>query len=206
MTSFPYLEQRELPMAVLKALENLVYSTDGGSIGDIDFEMGRPRGGLLPFRIIVDGRVKLLCELTDVYPFLERLRDWMERCLIFDRHGQMGFESIKLDCRDDVYLLMLCQAGGDYKVTDDKILSSIIVARNMSSLPIIYKVCPLFQVLGRLYSAITRCIERNRAEFNNPKVWYDIKRFDPLDERDTADRLLEKIHSREMENILILEK
>lgn len=195
-----------MPKAVIAALEHLVYSPDGGRISDVEFEMGRPHGGRLPFRIIVDGRVKLLCELTDVYPFLERLRDWMERCLYIDRNGEMGFESIKLECRDDVYLLMLCQAGGDVTEMDDRILSGIIVARNRSSMPVLSRLCPLYQVLGRLYEAIIRCIERNRSAFNNPSTWYDVKRFDRLDKRDTADRLLEKIHSEKMERILVLEK
>lgn len=193
-------------MAIIAALEQLLYSPDSRRISDIDFEMGRPYGGRLPFRIIVDGKVKLSCELTDVFPFLERLRDWMERCLYVDRNGDIGFESIKLECRDDVYLLMLCQAGGDVTPADDKILSSIIVARNKSSQPLLSQICPLYQVLGRLYRAIVSSIDRYRAAFNDPRAWFDVKRYDLLDQRETADRLLEKIYSKKMERILILEK
>ena len=111
-----------------------------------------------------------------------------------------------MECRDDVYLLMLCQAGGDVTPADDKILSSIIVARNKSSQPLLSQICPLYQVLGRLYRAIVSSIDRYRAAFNDPRAWFDVKRYDLLDQRETADRLLEKIYSKKMERILILEK
>ena len=176
-------------------------SSEYGEISSIDFDLGRPASGRLPFRIIVDGRVETQCEPSDVYPLLDRLRDWMERCLVFDYNGEMSFESVKLECRDDVYALTMFHADWTKYHGKAEPISGFIVTRSRSDDPILFHFCSTNQLIARLYKSITGGILYYKKEFNNKGIWHDVKRYDRLDQRTTADRMLERFRSEKLESI-----
>ena len=180
----------------------MLVSSEYGDISSIDFNLGRPAGGRLPFQIIVDGHKEMQCEPSDVHPLLDRLRDWMERCLAFDRNGEMSFESVKLECGDDVYTLTLFHAGWTTLRGRAEPISGFIVTRSRSDNPIVNRFCMTNQLISRLYKSITRGIIYYRKAFNNAGNWYDVKRYDRLDSRTTSDRMLERIRSEKLESVV----
>ena len=98
-------------MAVKQALSDMIVNSGLGKISVIDFELGPPHGGRLSFRLVVDGCCMPLCEPNDAYPFLESLRDWMERSLVCDKEGTLHPEILTIDCTEAVYSVILFQAG-----------------------------------------------------------------------------------------------
>jgi len=201
MTSRFFISQKKPPMAVKKALTSLLDS-EYGEISDINFEFGHPLHGRLFFRILVDGHRELQCEPSDFYPILERLRDWMERCLVFDHLGELAFESVKLECRDDIYMLTLFHAGWAKDSLDTEPVSGLIVTRSRIEKPLISCFCVTSRLIYRLYKTIKKGIYSNRVAFNSPTNWWDSKRYDLLDNRTTADRLLERFYSEKLEKFI----
>ena len=201
MTPRFFISQKKLPLAVKQALSSMLNSSEYGEISSIDFDLGRPAGGRLPFRIIVDGHKEIQCEPSDVYPLLDRLRDWMERCLVFDYNGEMSFECVKLECRDDVYSLTMFHAGWTRHLGKLEPISGFIVTRSRSDDPILYRFCATNHLIAKLYKSVTGGILYYRKEFNNEGIWHDVKRYDRLDQRTTADRMLERFRSEKLESI-----
>ena len=102
MPSRFFTASKKWPEAVRKALS---FITDLPEQGDIDeplFLFGPPVHGRLPFRIGLGGRTALSCELGGDYPFLQEFREWMERCLAFDRYGVFHPEIVTFEA-DNVY-------------------------------------------------------------------------------------------------------
>lgn len=202
MTPRFFISQKKLPLAVKKALSIMLGSSDYGEISSVDFELGRPKHGRLPFRIIIDGHKEMQCEPSDVHPLLDQLRDWMERCLAFDRNGEMSFECVKLECGDDVYLLTLFHAGWTTLRGRAEPISGFIVSRSCSDNPILHRFCMTNQLISRLYKSITWGIIHYSREFNDERNWYYVKRYDRLDPRTTSDHMLARIHSDKLERIV----
>lgn len=204
MSSRFCFSEKEWPIAVRQALSDMIANPGFGQISDIDFELGHPRGGRLPFRIIVDGRRMRLCEPSDAYPFLESLRGWMERCLVFDRRGTLHPEILTIDCADAVYSVVMFHAGWEDFGAGAEPVSGIIIVRAGKGEPILFRFCRTTRTIARLYDAILDGIMGYRGTFNSPATWYDLGRFSRLDDRTTAERLLGRFRSEKIEKLTSL--
>jgi len=201
MTPRFFISEKKLPLAVKQALLSLFDSSDYGEISSIGFKFGSPSRNRLPFQVVVDGHIELQCEPCDTYPLLEKLRSWMERCMVFDRNGALALESVKIECLDDVYTLTLLHAGWIRLHGISEPVSAFIILRSGSERPAICRFCLARQLISHLYMTITEGILRHRGEFNDARKWYDVKRADALDSRDTATRMLERISSEKLEKL-----
>ena len=143
----------------------------------------------------VDGHRALFCEVCDIYPVLNNLRDWMERCLSFDRYGMFHPEIVTLNLADSVYSIVLIHVGWEDSERGAQPVSAFIVVREDQRHPLLCEFCYPVDTLFNLYDAIQSCLKDYRSLFDNPECWYDIKRFDRIDRRSTTDRLLRMIKS-----------
>ena len=179
----------------------MIVNSGFGEISEIDFDLGPPDGGRLSFRFIVDGRSMPLCEPSDAYPFLESLREWMERCLVFDKCGVLHPEILTINCADGVYSAILFHAGWEETDGVAEPVSGLIVIRSGHRKPVFQGFCRTTETIVQLYRRITEGIRRYRQLFNRPGAWYDTGRFSLLDRRTTAERLISRIHSGLIERI-----
>lgn len=186
-------------MAVKQALSDMIVNSGLGKISVIDFELGPPHGGRLSFRFVVDGCCMPLCEPNDAYPFLESLRDWMERSLVCDKEGTLHPEILTIDCTEAVYSVILFQAGWEEFSEEAEAVSGLIIIRSGQNRPIFRGFCRTRQTITRLYCSVVKGIRRYGTLFNTPGSWYDTGRFSLLDRRTTTDRLLARIHSEKLE-------
>lgn len=199
MTHRFLLSLKKWPLAVQQALSLLQEAPRYGEIRDIDFEAGPPVYGRLPLWIIVDGHKTLLCEPGDTYPFLDQMRQWMERCLVCDREGTLHPEILTVDCTDTVFSIVVVHVGWDEDRNHASPVSLLIVVRSDRKVPAVCCFCHTLEIIGRLYKSITDCLELNRSRFDAPSGWWDAKRLDGLSPLSTTDRLLGQIHSQRIE-------
>ena len=143
----------------------------------------------------VDGHRALFCEVCDIYPVLENLRDWMERCLSVDRCGMFHPEIVTLNLADSVYSIVLIHMGWEDSERGARPVSAFIVVREDRRHPMLCEFCYPVDTLCNLYEAIRSCLNDYRRLFDSPDCWYDVKRFNKLDSRSTTDRLLKIIKS-----------
>ena len=81
-------------------------------------------------------------------------------------------------------------------------VSGLIVTRSRIEKPLISCFCVTSRLIYRLYKTIKKGIYINRVAFNSPTNWWDSKRYDLLDNRTTADRLLERFYSEKLEKFI----
>lgn len=193
------ISQKKWPQAVKRALSFLTDNPIYGEISDIDFELGPPSGGRSPLSILLDGRKKLLCEPSDTYPFLDSLREWMERCLIVDKEGLLHPEIATIDCIDAVYSLVMVHVGWEGSQEAAEPVSAFIVIQSKKSEPNIFRFCRTTETICRLYRAFVEGIDRNRERFDNPSSWYDVGRFSLMDRRTTSERMMQTLRSESLE-------
>lgn len=202
MSSRFFISQKKWPEAVRRAISYLVLSRGSGHVSDIGFDLGPPSGGHLTFRITVDGKRSVLCRPGDTYPFLESLREWMERCLVFDKEGTLHPEILTLDCSDGVYSVIMFHAGWDRIDGLAEPISGLAVISSGRDEPTLCCFCRTRETISRLYRSIMDGIAENRYLFDKPGAWYDPGRFSPLDRRTTAERLIERICSDKLDLLL----
>ena len=185
------------PLAVEKALNNYNKAPSHGEVHPVDFHIGPPTEGRLPVVILVDGRRALLFELSDVYPsFLHELREWLERCLVFDHRGRFHPEFLTLDCADhSVITLVLIHGGWDEAPGRAAPVSFLTVVSEDSETPLLHCFCFTLDVIWELYEGVIRCLERYRRLFDDPSFWYNVRMFDRLDPRSITDRMLDEFRS-----------
>ena len=194
---FPSL--KKWPMAVQEALSLACESDFPGDIRRISFSLGKPEHGKLPVSVDIDGHRALFCEVSDFYPVLDDLRDWMERCLAHDRNGTFHPEIVTLNLADSVYSLVLVHAGWEDCGNVILPVSVFVIVREDNSHPLLCEFCYPVDTLRRLYLSIKSCLNDHRRHFDDPRCWYDVNRFDKLDTMSHTDRLLMKIKSRKIE-------
>lgn len=197
---FPTL--KKWPLAVSEALSLLEGSPLRGEVSEISFDIGPPSEGRLPLGLVVDGRKIFLGKLTDLHPFLRHLREWMERCLVHDKEGTLHPETVTLDCADCVLSLLLIHVGWEDSPRAEPV-SLLIAVRSDRRSPVYCGFCRTFDVIVNLYSSLTGCLKKYRKRFDSPEFWFDVKRFDGLDERSTTDRMLEEIMSNRLNRVIL---
>ncbi len=184
----------EWPAAVKKALKELEESPEEGETSTVDFRFGPPSKGRLPVAILIDGKVAIRCEISDTNKtFLQDLRGWMERSLVFDKRGVNHSEVLTIDCAGNTVLsLIMMHVGWDepLRISPISFFVAIIVGREER-----FCLCDGLETIIGLYEAIIDCFHRHRSRFNNQAYWYDVKRFDLLNNIPTTDRLLADILS-----------
>jgi len=191
---------KKWPLAVEKALTILNEAPLYGETRLVDFQFGPPLRGVLPFRLFVDGRRVLHCELSDTAPsFLQELREWMERCLVLDREGVLHPALLTLDLKGMVLSLVLIHAGWDEVDSRAKPVSFLVIVCSDREEPAVSVFCDTLDTLGGLYHSLLDCLLRNRSRFDCDEHWFDVKRLDGLCPRSTTDRMIEQFRSRKME-------
>ena len=200
MPSRFFTPSKKWPDAVREALS---YITDLQGYGEIDepaFLFGPPSDGRLPFRIRTRGHTRLLCELGDEYPFLDELRGWMERCLLFDRFGEFHPEFATLDNPGGVSYLLMVHAGWERgPVSGVTAISELIAIRSDDAVPVFRCFCRTRDTVKDLYGALRQSIREYAAEFDDPARWYDPKMFSALDRKPTSLRMEERLRSAAIE-------
>ena len=193
------LTLKKWPLAVKRALSLLDEDSLCGETRSIDFQFGPPSKGRLPLQMRLDGKRVLLCELSDCNPtFLHAMRGWRERCLLHDREGMYHPELLTLDCTDFVLWLAMIHVGWDEDRVRGLPVSLLVIVRSDTEEPI-YCFCYTFDVICKLYYALLACLKVYAAEFEDPECWFDVRRFDLLDARSTAGRMMEQFRSEKIE-------
>ena len=193
---------KKWPLAVKKALALLDENSLYGETRIVDFQIGPPFQGRLPFRLFVDGRRVLLCELSDAAPsFLHDMREWMERCLLFDQEGHLHPELLTLNIRGLVLGLVLIHVGWDEVDSRTTPVSFLVAIRSDQKDPAVCCFCDTFDTIGELYRALTTCLRMYRSLFDSDEYWYDVKRFDRLNPVSTTERMLDEIRSSKIEKV-----
>ncbi len=169
-----------------------------GEVDEIGFRFGPPRRSGLPCYIIINGRERLLFELSDIDPPFEELRRWMERATRLSSLSRLAPEMISLDCGDREVTLSLIPASWDKKGGADMV-SLLVVTESESSRPLVKNFCRATQTVGRLYRALMRATKLYVREFSDPSRWKDRERFDPMEERSCAERIREELCSETIE-------
>lgn len=195
MLSRFFPSQEKWSMAIQEALSKASTSKHPGNIRQISFSLGKPGRGKLPVSVEIDGHGTFFCEVSDTYPVLEDIRDWMERCLTYDRHGTFHPEIMTLNLAESVYSFALIQVGWEQTDRGDVPVSLFIVVSWEHEYPLLCEFCYPVDTLSSLYRSITNCLCTNRRLFDNPNCWYDVKRFNKLNAESNTDRLLTKIKS-----------
>lgn len=198
---------KKWPLATQKALSILNEASQYGETRIVDFQFGPPSGGKLPFRLFIDGRRALQCELSDTVPsFLRDLREWMERCLVMDQEGVLHPELLTLNLCGLVLSIVLIHVGWDEVDTRAKPVSFLVVTRSDMEAPSICCFCDTLDTIAGLYQAILVCLKQNRSRFNSAEHWYDVKRYDRLNPVSTTERMLSEIRSPKIEKVTIYQK
>ncbi len=198
---------KKWPLATQKALSILNEASRYGETRIVDFQFGPPSGGKLPFRLFIDGRRALLCELSDTAPSsLCKLREWMERCLVMDQEGVLHPELLTLDLRGLVLSMVLIHVGWDEVQSRAKPISFLVVIRSDMETPSVCCFCDTLDTITGLYQAILVCLRQYRSRFDSAKYWYDIKRHDRLNPVSTTERMLREIRSSKIEKVAIYQK
>ena len=191
-----FLSFREWPRAIQQRLSHLDHLPESGEPGIIDFKVGPPHDGRLPLQIRVDGRKTFLFELSDAFPsFPRELRGWMERCLVLDRNGVFHPEILTLDGANCILTVVMIHAGWDGLATSKGPVSLFIALRSDRKEPVVYCFCYHLVTIRTLYKAFMDCFCHYRDHFNDPRVWYDVRRYDRLSRESTSDRLLGQLRS-----------
>ena len=186
---------KKWPLALQEALSQACKTELSGNIRRISFKLGKPGRGILPVSVDIDGHRALFVEVSDLYPVLGNLRDWMERCLSFDRNGRFQPEILTMNLADSVYSIVMIHVGWEDVERDSRAVSVFIVIREGHRHPLLCEFCYPVDTLCNLYEAIRSCLNDYRRLFDSPECWYDVKRFNKLDPRSTTDRLLKIIKS-----------
>lgn len=195
---FPVI--KKWPLAVQKALLKLNDASLSGETRIVDFQLGPPQHGELPLRLFLDGRRALMYLLNDTsLSFLQDMREWMERCLVFDQEGILHPELLTLDCTGLVVCFAMVHVGWDEVDSCSKPISFFAVIQSDCDEPALCCYCDTLDTLGGLYRAILECLKRYRALFERNDCWYDAKRLDKLTPIATTDRMLSQIRSRKLE-------
>ena len=195
---FPVI--KKWPLAVQKALLKLNDASLSGETRIVDFQLGPPQHGELPLRLFLDGRRALMFLLNDTsLSFLQNVRDWMERCLVFDWEGILHPELLTLDCSGTVVCFAMVHIGWDEVDSRSKPISYFVAIQPDRDEPVLCCICDTLDTLGGLYRAILECLKRYRALFESNECWYDPKRLDKLTPSATTDRMLSQIRSRKLE-------
>ena len=201
------ITHKEWPLAVKKALTILDENSLYGEARIVDFQIGPPLQGRLPFRLFVDGRRALHCELSDTAPsFLHDMREWMERCLLFDQEGHLHPELLTLNARNLVLRFVLIHVGWDEVDSRAKPVSFLVVTRSDQKDPAVCCFCDTFDTIGDLYRALILCLRKYRSRFDSNEYWYDVKRLDGLNPVSTTERMLDEIRSSKIEKVALYSK
>lgn len=194
-----FTPSREWPAAVIESLSHIVNSSQREPLDEPVFRFGPPDRGRLPFWVEIGGHATLLCELSDCYPFLRLLRDWLERCLSFDcfGEGQPGF--VKLDSVAGPCSFIMVHAGIDKAGYVDASLFAVI--RPGECHPCAYCFCSTRQAVGAIYGALMDALHSYRDLFNDSSVWYDPGAFSLRDPRRTSDRMEDEFRSGAIETL-----
>lgn len=170
-----------------------------GEMRTVDFLFGPPSRGRLPFEILIDGRKVLRCELSDTdKTFLYDIREWLERSTIRDHNGDFHPECLTLDCHRGVLTFILAHSGWDYSGSK-RPSSCLIIFRHYKVNPEVTCFCDTFDFILGVYKSLTDCLIRYRKLFDNPSCWYDVRRFDRLNQVPTSERLLSEFQSEKLE-------
>lgn len=171
MPSRFFTASKKWPEAVRKALS---FITDLPEQGDIDeplFLFGPPVHGRLPFRIGLGGRTALSCELGGDYPFLQELREWMERCLAFDRHGVFHPEIATFDTVEGVLHLLMVHAGWERSLSTGACsVSELIAVESDCDIPAFRCFCRTRETVRSLYAALLDAVRRYGEEIDEAAV------------------------------------
>jgi hypothetical protein len=198
---------KKWPLATQKALSILNEASQYGETRIVDFQFGPPSDGILPFRLFIDGRRALLCELSDTSPsFLRKLREWMERCLVMDQEGVLHPELLTLDLRGLVLSIVLIHVGWDEVQSRAKPISFLVVIRSDMAAPTVCCFCDTLDTISGLYKAILVCLRQYRSRFDRAEFWYDVKRYDRLNPIPTTERMLSEIRSKKIEKVALYQK
>ena len=191
---------KKWPLAIQKAFSQLNEASQNGETRIVDFQLGPPQDGELPLRLFIDGRRALLCRLNDTsLSFLHDMREWMERCLVFDQEGTLHPEVLTLNCTGLVLHLAMVHVGWDEVDSRAKPISYFVVIRSDWDDPAVCCFCDTLDTLRGLYHAVMDCLRRFRSLFDNQGYWYDVKRLDMLHPVSTTDRMLTVFYSKKLE-------
>ncbi len=166
------------PVAVHEAFSSAQKYYKGGALTDVDFEFGPPSSGKCPCYVIADGHKMPLCEVSDCYPVLKKIRDWIERCLTFDKKGELNPQILTLDCYDTVLTIAMVQAGWYkcYEKDHARPISLFVVSRDDSREATLQCLCESHRTLRNLYWAILDVLTSNAKLFDSPGTWYSADR------------------------------
>lgn len=196
MSSRFFIPSKKWPAAVNEALSHLVNLPQTGDIDEPVFRFGPPSNGRMPLRVLINGRTTLLCDLSDGYPFLGALREWMEHCLCFDRlgDGQPGF--VTLDTFQGTCTLILVHAGWERGRDGRPVAVSLFAAvRSGARHPAACCFCRTRRTVGALYRALQESVEDYRGLFDSRDVWYDSGMFSLRDRLKTSGRMKRALRS-----------
>jgi hypothetical protein len=200
MSPHSFIPSKKWPEAVSEALSYITELPEHGDIDEPVFLFGPPFHGRLPLRVRVKGHTTPLCVLGDEYPFLDELRDWMERCLTYDRLGIFHPEIATLDTPDGVCYLLMVHAGWERpRQFDVSSISELIVILSDCNKPAFRCFCRTRETIRDLYGAILECIHEYRSLFDGSMHWYDTDSFSLLDKESCSARMEKLIRSRAIE-------
>ena len=196
-----FFTNREWPAAVGRALSDMVQLPTSGDVDDIDFELGPPSRGLCPCRIVINGKRRPLCGVCDTFPVLERLRSWLERCLVFDRYGVLHPEILTVDCREGVLSAVLVHAGweAEEKCEGSRPVSLLVLHMSGQREPFYCGFCDTFATVARLYRRVISLIHTWRDRFDAPPGWFSPRQLRRLDARPWSEVMLETFRSSAIE-------
>lgn len=191
---------KKWPSAVREALSHITGLPGSGAVDHPAFRCGPPSRGRFPLRLTVSGRTALLCELGDDHPFLDELREWMERCLEFDVLGDGCPAAAHLSLPEGTLTLLMVHAGWEMGEDGRAVPVSLLAAvRSGEPHPAACCFCNPAETVGALYAELMDAFRRYRLSFDDPLEWYDIGRFSGRDGRDTATRMEDRLRSRKVE-------
>ncbi len=200
MSSHSFIPSKKWPEAVSEALSCITELPELGDIDEPVFLFGPPSHGRLPFRIRVKGQTTPLCVLGDEYPFLDELRGWMERCLMYDCLGTFHPEIATLDTPDGVCYLLMVHAGWEKtRFLDVSSISELIIILSDCSKPTFRCFCRTRDTIRDLYAAILGSIREYGSLFDDSAQWYDTESFSLLETKSCSVRMEENIESQTIE-------
>lgn len=171
MQSRFFTPSKKWPEAVRKALSIITDLPVNGEVDEPLFSFGPPVHGRLPFRIRLGGRTAVSFELGGDYPFLEEFRDWMERCLVFDRHGVFHPEIVTFDTAGGVLHLLMVHAGWEKGLAFGACsISELIVVESDRDIPAFRCFCRTRETVRALYGALVWAVCEYGEEIDEASV------------------------------------
>lgn len=168
MSNHFFITPRKWPAAVSRVMDGISGPPRFGDVSDLSFSIGLPHQGSMVLRIDEDGGPALTLGVRVGRGTLRGLRDWMERCLLYDREGDGDPELATLDTSAGVCYLMLVHAGWEPRPGGCTAISSFAVIAKDRDEPLYARMCETRRTVGLLYRALLEAVGESGARERLP--------------------------------------